>query len=88
MKKAFLLPLVAALLILSVVGRLACALSGRVLGLVSGVILLLAIVAAAQGLFMQAAAAVALALVLGVLPHLGTAAFGKLGDLAETVSEM
>lgn len=88
MKKVFLFPLVAALLILSLAGRLACALSGRVLGLVSGVILLLAIVAAAQGLFLQTMAAVALALVLGVLPHLGTAAFGKLGDLAEIVSEM
>lgn len=88
MKKVFLFPLVAALLVLSVAGRLACVLSGRVLGLVSGVILLLSIVATVQGLFMQAAAAVALALVLGVLPHLGTAAFGKLRDLAETVSEM
>ncbi len=88
MKKVFLFPLVAVLLILSVVGRLACALSGRVLGLVSGVILLLAVVTAAQGLFLQTAAAVILALVLGVLPHLGTAVFGKLGNLAETVSEM
>ncbi|MEG1578740.1 MAG: hypothetical protein RRY64_07080 [Oscillospiraceae bacterium] len=88
MKKAFLFPLVAALLVLSVAGRLACVLSGRVLGLVSGVILLLAMAAAVQGLFLQAAAAVALALVLGVLPHLGTAVFGKLGDLAETISEI
>lgn len=88
MKKVFLFPLMAALLVLSVVGRLACALSRRLLGLVSGVILLLAIVAAAQGLMAQAVAAVGLALLLGILPHLGTAVFGKLGDLAETVSEM
>lgn len=88
MKKVFLFPVVAVLLALSVVGRLACALSRQMLGLVSGVILLLAIVAAVQGLFLQTAAAVVLALVLGTLPHLGTAVFEKLGDLAETVSEM
>lgn len=88
MKKIFLVPLVAVLLVLSVAGRLICLLSGRVLGLVSGVILLLAIVAAAQGLMAQAVAAVGLALLLGTLPHLGAAMFGKLGDLAETVNEI
>lgn len=88
MKKVFLFPVIAVLLVLSVAGRLACALSRWVLGLVSGVILLLAIVAVVQGLMAQAGAAVGLALLLGILPHLGTAVFGKLGDLAETVREM
>ena len=88
MKKVFLFPLVVAFLALSVAGRLACTLSGWVLGLISGVILLLAILAAVQGLIVQAVAAVGLALALGVLPHLGTVVFGKLGDLAEMVSEL